>query len=124
MAALEGRMRALGLLESRPAKPFLYNADKQPHEFYSSYIEDDHVPFMQRGVDVLHVIPGSFPAVWHTIDDDGDHLDLPTTRDWARIVTAFVVEFMELGGLLDTTAATSADKRSATQSVHSKRTEL
>ncbi|KFG78574.1 putative glutaminyl cyclase [Metarhizium anisopliae] len=124
MAALEGRMRALGLLESRPAKPFLYNADKQPHEFYSSYIEDDHVPFMQRGVDVLHIIPGSFPAVWHTIDDDGDHLDLPTTRDWARIVTAFVVEFMELGGLLDTTAATSADKRSATQSVHSKRTEL
>ncbi|EFY85168.1 glutaminyl cyclase, putative [Metarhizium acridum CQMa 102] len=124
MAALEARMRALNLLESKPAKPFLWNADKEPHEFYRNFIEDDHVPFMQRGVNVLHIIPDRFPAVWHKIDDDGDHLDLPTTRDWARIVTAFVVEFMELGGLLDATAATSAGKTSATGSVHSKRTEL
>lgn len=31
------------------------------------YIGDDHVPFMQRGVSVLHVISSPFPRVWHTL---------------------------------------------------------
>ncbi|KHN95555.1 Peptidase M28 [Metarhizium album ARSEF 1941] len=124
MAALEGRMRALNLLESTPAKPFLPDRDKQAAEFGRNYIEDDHIPFMLRGVDVLHLIPGHFPPVWHTLDDDGEHLDLATTRDWARIVTAFVVEFMELGGLSNTTAARTALEGSATQNVLGKRTEL
>jgi len=30
-------------------------------------IADDHVPFLHRGVNVLHVIASPFPAVWHTI---------------------------------------------------------
>ncbi|OAA40656.1 Peptidase M28 [Metarhizium rileyi] len=125
MASLEKRMRALGLLESKPKNPFLWDSDKQTEDFRRYMIEDDHIPFMQRGVDVLHLIPDHFPSVWHTIEDDGEHLDMPTTRDWARIVTAFVVEFMQLSGLLDARAATSAQDKSATESVFiSKRTEL
>jgi glutaminyl-peptide cyclotransferase len=31
------------------------------------WIEDDHTPFLQRGVSVLHVISNPFPRVWHTI---------------------------------------------------------
>ena len=31
------------------------------------FIEDDHLPFMQRGVSILHVIAHPFPRVWHTL---------------------------------------------------------
>ncbi|CAG8579469.1 4005_t:CDS:2 [Paraglomus brasilianum] len=33
----------------------------------SSFIEDDHVPFLQRGVPVIHLISWPFPHVWHTM---------------------------------------------------------
>lgn len=31
-------------------------------------IEDDHIPFLRRGVSVLHLIPERFPVVWHTLE--------------------------------------------------------
>jgi Peptidase family M28 len=31
------------------------------------YMGDDHIPFMHRGVSVLHVITEPFPSVWHTL---------------------------------------------------------
>ena len=64
-------------------------------------IEDDHVPFMARGVEVLHLIPMPFPVVWHEIGDDGEHLDLDTCGDWAVLVTAFMAEWMELEGFFE-----------------------
>lgn len=30
-------------------------------------IEDDHLPFMEGGVPVLHIIPSPFPSVWHSL---------------------------------------------------------
>ncbi|KAK3983916.1 peptidase family M28-domain-containing protein [Cladorrhinum sp. PSN332] len=99
MAKIEGRMRGLGVLETKPKKSFLYEAGKKDW-FQRGYIQDDHVPFMERGVDILHIIPTPFPAVWHTMDDDGAHLDLPTIRDWTKIVTAFVAEWMDLEGYM------------------------
>lgn len=30
-------------------------------------VGDDHVPFIHRGVSVLHVIANPFPPVWHTL---------------------------------------------------------
>jgi len=101
MAAAEERLRRLGLLESKgSAGPFLPDSEKQSYQFTMGYVLDDHVPFLERGVDVLHVIPTPFPPVWHTMDDDGAHLDIPTVKDWAKIVTVFVAEWMELDGLL------------------------
>ncbi|KAK3942111.1 peptidase family M28-domain-containing protein [Diplogelasinospora grovesii] len=103
LATVEERMRRLRLLETK--KPdhgqFLPDSRKQAYQFSrGGYIQDDHVPFLERGVDVLHVIPNPFPPVWHTMDDDGQHLDIPTVRDWARIVTGFVAEWMDLEGHL------------------------
>lgn len=100
-------MRSLGLLETKPRGQFLPESGKKPSEFTRSYVEDDHVPFMARGVEILHIIPSPFPDVWHRLTDDGAHLDLPTTRDWARIVAAFVAEWMDLEGHLP-----AAQKRS------------
>ena len=86
-------------METKPRKPFLPDSEKEGVSF-RGYVQDDHVPFMRRGVDILHLIPTPFPAVWHTMDDDGAHLDVPTIRDWARIMTAFVAEWMDLEGYL------------------------
>ncbi|KAH7634927.1 hypothetical protein SMAC4_02942 [Sordaria macrospora] len=100
LAKIEDRLRNLGLLETAPASPFLPDRKKPYNRFTRGYIQDDHVPFMERGVKVLHVIPTPFPPVWHTMMDDGQHLDLPTVRDWAKIMTAFVAEWMDLDGVL------------------------
>lgn len=100
LAKIEARLRELGVLETAPASPFLPDSGKPYNRFTRGYIQDDHVPFMERGVKVLHIIPTPFPPVWHTMDDDGEHLDLPTVRDWAKIMTAFVAEWMDLDGVL------------------------
>jgi glutaminyl-peptide cyclotransferase len=98
MAVIEGRLRQLGLLESEAgSEPFLPEGGKLATDFNGrSFVGDDHVPFMQRGAPVLHLIPTPFPEVWHTMQDDGEHLDMPTVRDWMRIVTAFTLEFMDV----------------------------
>lgn len=36
-------------------------------EFNNGMIEDDHIPFLRRGVSVLHLIASPFPRVWHTL---------------------------------------------------------
>lgn len=125
MAAVEKRMRDLKLFKSSPNHPdkmakrknqkprdekaFLTEADKSNNAFMGGYVQDDHVPFMMRGVDILHIIPSPFPQVWHERIDDGEHLDLPTVEDWAMLVTAFVAEWMELEGHFDF----KAEKRKA-----------
>ncbi|KAK1970944.1 peptidase family M28 [Colletotrichum sublineola] len=95
MAAIEKRMRDLGILETKPIIPFLNDVAKASSMFGNSGIGDDHVPFMMKGVNVLHMIPSPFPYWWHKIEDDGEHLDMPTVRDWTRIVTAFVMEWLD-----------------------------
>ncbi|PSS03382.1 glutaminyl-peptide cyclotransferase [Coniella lustricola] len=96
MATIEKRMRDMGLLEAKPGKPFLPDADKMTEQFTTAHVGDDHVPFMARGVDVLHLIPTPFPWVWHTAKDDGEHLDMATTRDWGKIMTAFALEWLDM----------------------------
>ena len=101
LAMAEGRMRKMGLLESRPETGgFLQEGKKTANMFTGGYVLDDHVPFLQRGVPVLHVIPLPFPKVWHTMEDDGEHLDVETVGDWARIVSVFVAEWMGLEGFV------------------------
>ena len=43
------------------------------------------------------------------MDDDGEHLDLPTVRDWARLVAAFAGEWMDLDGYFPKVAEGGAD---------------
>jgi glutaminyl-peptide cyclotransferase len=99
LAKIETRLRDLSLLQSEPIHPFLPDSENGNDQFYAAYtVQDDHIPFMARGVEVLHIIPTPFPRVWHQITDDGEHLDGPTVEDWARMVTAFVGEWMDLEG--------------------------
>lgn len=122
MAKLEVRLRSLSQLKSSPNHPskrkistrdskarinqrrkepmFLTEGEKTSNKFQSGAVSDDHLPFLARGVDVLHVIPIPFPRVWHELDDDGEHLDMDTVEDWAKLVTAFVAEWMDLEGFM------------------------
>ena len=97
MAAAERRLREQGLLQQpQSSRPFLPEIEDKPAARFRGYVLDDHVPFLVRGVPVLHVIPTPFPPVWHRMEDDGAHLDPAAVEDWAKIVTAFVAEWMEL----------------------------
>jgi len=131
MSKVEMRLRGLGLLKSSPnnleerSAPefefrdepiFLPESSKQEDTFRAPFVLDDHVPFMARGVDILHLIPIPFPRVWHTIEDDGEHLDTATTEDWATIVTAFAAEWMELDGLMTKSSPTDVKRASVDKS--------
>ncbi|KAM4058775.1 peptidase family M28 domain-containing protein [Hirsutella rhossiliensis] len=107
MSIIEGRMRELGLLESNPPTHFLPEVNKTTQAFSNwRAVSDDHLPFMHRGVNILHIIPSPFPKVWHKMEDDGEHLDLATVRDWAKIVTAFTAQWMKLEGYMNTNKTT------------------
>lgn len=65
------------------------------HQFNKNFMGDDHVPFYNRKVPVLHLIPSKFPATWHTIDDDYDHLDQQVIYKWALMMSEFALRSIE-----------------------------
>ena len=88
-------------LEKRAEPLFLTEAEKKESDrWMGGYIGDDHEPFLERGVEVLHIIPNPFPREWHEMDDNGANLDMDTVEDWTLLVTAFVAEWMELEGFI------------------------
>lgn len=131
MGRIEQRLRALGGFKSSPNHPaklaerkrrakakknydpkkslqkrepsFLWEVDNT-HPRSQGGIEDDHIPFMLRGVEILHMIPTPFPDVWHKMEDDAEHLDMDTVEDWAMLTTAFAAEWMDLEGFLEAPA--------------------
>ena len=140
LADLEDRLRQQQLFKSSPNHPskrnpqeneparqksqraepkWLFEFDKTEDRWNGEFIGDDHVPFLARGVDILHLIPSPFPTVWHHIDDDGEHLDMDTTEDWAVLMTAFAAEWMDLEGNMH-----SKDKRNYHERKITSRTEL
>ncbi|KAI1229596.1 hypothetical protein IHE44_0011787, partial [Lamprotornis superbus] len=91
LVTIEQRLRTLGLLHAAPPLPPFFRLSPAPGP-----VEDDHVPFLQRGVPVLHLIPTPFPRVWHTPGDTEDNLHPPTVQDLAKILLVFVAEFLQL----------------------------
>ncbi|XP_059574238.1 glutaminyl-peptide cyclotransferase-like protein [Alligator mississippiensis] len=91
LVAAEKRLHRLGLLRAHPREQ-LYFLPGAPH----GPVEDDHVPFLRRGVPVLHLVPTPFPAVWHTLEDTADNLHPPTVENLARILAAFLAEYLRL----------------------------
>ncbi|RDW69900.1 peptide hydrolase-5 [Coleophoma crateriformis] len=91
MASLEARLRGYKLLETTPRSPFLLETKGPITE-----TTDDYVPFMNRGTPFLQLLPSPLPNTRHTMDDNGAHLDLPTVKDWAKIVTGFALEWLDM----------------------------
>ncbi|KAJ8070144.1 hypothetical protein OCU04_000536 [Sclerotinia nivalis] len=122
LATIENRLRSLGIAQSKVKHHFLPDFDRASFSGGGG-VQDDHLPFMARGVEILHMIPSPFPSVWHRIEDDGDHLDMPTVEDWAKMVTAFVGEWMDLEGHFPSQPQAEAQKEKRDITSHRK-TEL
>lgn len=113
LAVLEQHFRDLSAFNSSGPSWFP-EYDKDGNQWMGGRIQDDHEPFMARGVEVLHLIPTPFPRVWHQMDDDGEHLDLKTVSDWSLLITAFAAEWMDLDGFF-ATKGSAEDGRASTK---------
>ncbi|KAF9888780.1 hypothetical protein FE257_008356 [Aspergillus nanangensis] len=111
LGGIEKRLRELKQFKSSNSEsgtPWFLDIAKSEDQLSTAFpIGDDHIPFLKRGVEVLHVIDAhpsrGFPEVWHNtngIPDDGEHLDLDTVEDWSILITAFAAEWMELEGFM------------------------
>ncbi|KAK6050311.1 peptidase, M28 family [Cooperia oncophora] len=62
-------------------------------------VEDDHIPFMKRGVPILHLIPVPFPRVWHTAGDNESVLHYPTIYHMMAVIRVFVAKYLGIAPL-------------------------
>ncbi|KAI8139898.1 hypothetical protein BJV82DRAFT_521163 [Fennellomyces sp. T-0311] len=97
---LESRLFQLELLETQSTKDdrelrSIFNPNSYM-KYQGKQLGDDHVPFLHRGVNILHVIPHPFPSVWHDERDNADCIDPPTVRNLATLFRGFVLEYLEL----------------------------
>ncbi|CAO3616613.1 unnamed protein product [Cunninghamella echinulata] len=100
LSKLEARLFSYQLLETKSKDGIKLNpslpSGLTEMMFQSGAIGDDHIPFMQRGVNILHLIPFPFPDVWHKESDNADCLDPPTIKNFDILFRAFVCEYLEL----------------------------
>lgn len=91
LQAIEHELHVFGLLKDHSwERRYFQNYG------YGGVIQDDHVPFLRKGVPVLHLIPSPFPEVWHTMDDNEENLDKTTIDNLNKILQVFVLEYLHL----------------------------
>ncbi|XP_067901409.1 glutaminyl-peptide cyclotransferase-like [Heterodontus francisci] len=88
---IERRLHRLGLLNDHQNEVKYFWSKMR-----SGHIDDDHKPFMQRDVPILHIIPTPFPQVWHRMEDNEDNLDPTTIDNLNKILQLFVLEYLRL----------------------------
>jgi len=57
MAKIEKQLRQQGLSATQSGGDWLVEGESYTTNIYKGGIEDDHIPFLHRGVEILHVIP-------------------------------------------------------------------
>lgn len=77
--------------ENKIRRPYSYFYGKHDYE-----VEDDHIPFMERGVSILHLIVVPYPRVWHRLSDDESALNEGSIVDMLRIFEKFLIDHFEL----------------------------
>nr|XP_046269753.1 glutaminyl-peptide cyclotransferase [Scatophagus argus] len=86
---IERRLHSMNQLVDHPNSVQYFWPDRPV-----GHIQDDHIPFLSRGVRVLHLIPSPFPSVWHTFDDNEQNLDRSTIQNLNKILQVFVLEYL------------------------------
>ncbi|BFZ11564.1 hypothetical protein BsWGS_14602 [Bradybaena similaris] len=89
LVSIEQCLRGNHLL-ARPLARAIFD----PNGRAAQAVEDDHIPFVRRGVPVLHLISTPFPRVWHTVYDNIQHLDVGLIRDFSRILRIFLLSVL------------------------------
>jgi len=71
MISAETRLKDAGAFDeaetSTNFRSFFIPRTESGNQHNYGYIEDDHVPFLHKGVNILHIIAYPFPHVWHTL---------------------------------------------------------
>ncbi|XP_056411449.1 glutaminyl-peptide cyclotransferase-like [Hyla sarda] len=91
LQSIERRLHNLGLLKNHPSEMLYFLSGLR-----AGQVVDDHAPFLQRGVPVLHLIPSPFPRVWHTFEDNEENLDSSTIDNINKILQVFVLEYLNI----------------------------
>lgn len=91
LQAIEQKLHSMNLLKNH-----LDETQYFQNNVHRGLVEDDHVPFLLRGVPVLHLIPSPFPEVWHTMEDTEENLDQTTIENLSKILQVFVLEYLNL----------------------------
>ncbi|XP_030241617.1 glutaminyl-peptide cyclotransferase [Drosophila navojoa] len=86
LVQIEQTLRASGQLEGNN-KMFL----NRPA---GGFTDDDHRPFLEENVPILHLIATPFPTQWHTPNDNAANLHWPSIRNFNRIFRNFVYQYM------------------------------
>ncbi|XP_064621727.1 glutaminyl-peptide cyclotransferase-like [Lineus longissimus] len=73
-----------------------YFSDDKVYQSQSGMIEDDHIPFLEREVPIVHLIAYPFPDQWHRPQDTKDFLNFNTINDLNKILRTFVAEYLHL----------------------------
>ncbi|KRZ29618.1 Glutaminyl-peptide cyclotransferase [Trichinella pseudospiralis] len=58
----------------------------------NTFIQDDHLPFLEKGVRTLHLIATPFPSEWHTVKDNEEILHFPTIHNILSILRVFTAK--------------------------------
>ena len=71
---------------------FKYHKEQDSYftDLYIAGVADDHIPFQQQGVPILHLISVPFPKIWHTMDDNESKLDHLSIENILVILIQFV----------------------------------
>ncbi|XP_037382693.1 glutaminyl-peptide cyclotransferase [Talpa occidentalis] len=91
LQAIEYELHELGLLKNHS-----WESQYFQNHGNGGVIQDDHIPFLRKGVPVLHLISYPFPEVWHTMDDNEENLDEATIDNLNKIIQVFVLEYLHL----------------------------
>ncbi|KAG9287016.1 hypothetical protein G9A89_022980 [Geosiphon pyriformis] len=98
LARIENRLWEQSLLrgDENDLEKELYFDPKMLYAFYQYGVEDDHLPFLQKGVPIVHIIPYPFPSVWHKLEDNKDALDPEVMHNLNLIFRVFAAEYLHL----------------------------
>lgn len=92
MQLIERRLMSSAQLLSEHYRPYFH-----PGLLDRAYmVEDDHIPFLHRGVKILHLISLPFPPCWHKMCDDSFSISHQAVKDLLKIFQVFVAEYFGL----------------------------
>ena len=57
-----------------------------------TYIQDDHIPFLDAGIPVIDLIHYPFPAYWHTSEDTFDKCSSQSLQQVGNVISSLVYE--------------------------------
>nr|KAI8741471.1 glutaminyl-peptide cyclotransferase-like protein [Biomphalaria glabrata] len=60
----------------------------------SQNVEDDHTPFIHKGVPVLHLISTPFPTAWHSVRDTIGNLNFQVIDKFSRVLRVFLASLL------------------------------